>query len=231
MVSDIATILLESPFLAIFVVFWAGALASLSSCSLVRIPIVFGLIAGSTGSKKKPFLVLLFFVIGLIVSYTALGILLGALGDLTTKLITATKYIYAILGAMIILVGIFVTGIISSKPLNLHFHITEKFKNTGYFGAFGFGIVLSLIEMPTCPCCAPLLLIIASSVIAKGSYIYSILVFLSFAIGQSLPTIVVGTSTGLINYIIPRIERIEGYIRLIAGNILIVFGLYFIIIT
>ena len=231
MLSSIERILSDSPFIAVFVVFWAGTLASMSSCSLVRIPIVFGLVAGTTGSRKKSILSLLSFILGLVVSYTLLGVLLGIIGDMTSKLIPMTKYIYGILGVLIIIVGIFVSGIFSFKSLHLHYHIADKFKKTGYFGTFFFGIVLALIEMPTCPCCAPILLIIASSVIAKGSFAYSILVFISFAVGQSLPTLVIGMSTSIVKYLTPKIEKFEGYIRLVAGNILIVFGIYFILIA
>ena len=39
MTSILQRFLTESPFLAIFVVFWVGAIASLGSCTLVRMPI------------------------------------------------------------------------------------------------------------------------------------------------------------------------------------------------
>jgi len=231
MLSSIERILSDSPFIAVFVVFWAGALASMSSCSLVRIPIVFGLVAGTSGSRKKSILSLLSFISGLVISYTLLGILLGIAGDVTSRLIPITKYIYAALGVLIMIVGIFVSGLFPFRSLHLHSHIADRFKRTGYLGTFFFGIALALIEMPTCPCCAPILLIIASSVIANGSFAYSVLVFMSFAIGQSLPTLVIGMSTSIAKYLTPRIEKFEGYIRLVAGNILIVFGIYFILIA
>jgi cytochrome c biogenesis protein CcdA len=51
MVSSLERVLAESPFGAVFVVLWAGVLASLSSCLLVRVPVIFGLVV----SKRKPF--------------------------------------------------------------------------------------------------------------------------------------------------------------------------------
>ena len=42
MTSILQRFLTESPFLAVFVVFWVGAIASLGSCTLVRMPIVLG---------------------------------------------------------------------------------------------------------------------------------------------------------------------------------------------
>jgi cytochrome c-type biogenesis protein len=231
MLSNIERVLTVSPFLAIFVVFWAGALASLSSCSLVRIPIVFGLVAGTSDSKKKSILSLLFFILGLVFSYTLLGVFLTILGDFTSRLIPATRYLYTAFGILLVFVGILVVGLFKIKSLHFHFDISNKFKKTGYFGAFLFGIGLAFLEMPTCPCCAPVLLVIAGSVVLKSSYLYSIIIFISFALGQSLPSLVIGTSTGLVKYLTPRISKFEGYIRLVAGNILIVFGIYLVLIA
>jgi hypothetical protein len=40
MISILQKFLTESPFWAVFVVFWVGAIASLGSCTLVRLPIL-----------------------------------------------------------------------------------------------------------------------------------------------------------------------------------------------
>jgi cytochrome c biogenesis protein CcdA len=228
---DIQRFLIESPFLAIFIVFIAGSIASLSSCTLVRIPVVFSYIVGYSNSRRRAIFLLIFFVLGLILSYTVLGILLGIAGNFASKLITTSKYIFWVLGGLLIIAGIFLSGLFRLRSLHFHVHISEKFKNTNLFGAFVFGIVLALLEMPSCPCCAPVLLIIASTVFVSGSYLYAILVFISFAIGQSIPTLLIGTSTALVKYLTPRIQKFETYIRLVAGNILIIIGVYFVIIA
>jgi len=228
---DVQKFLTESPFLAILIVFIAGAIASLSSCTIIRIPIVFGYIAGSSNSKRRATFLLIFFVLGLILSYTVLGVLLGVAGNFTSKLINISKYIFWIIGGLLIVAGVFIVGLFRMRFLNFHTHISNRFKNTNLFGAFIFGIALALLEMPSCPACAPVLLIIASTVFVSGSYHYAILAFISFAIGQSLPTLLIGTSTSLVKYLTPKIEKFETYIRLVAGNILIVLGVYFVIIA
>jgi cytochrome c-type biogenesis protein len=228
---DIQKMLTESPFLAIFAVFLAGAISSLGSCTLIRIPLVFGYIAGYSDSRRKGIFLLVFFVIGLVISYATLGILLGLMGKLTLRLIGFSKYIYWVLGALIIVMGLIISGLFRLKLLNLHRHISNKIKVRNAFGAFIFGIFLALVEMPTCPCCAPVLLIIASTVFVSGSYFYAIIAFISFAIGQSLPTLIIGTSTTLIKYLTPKIEKFESVIRLVAGNILIAIGIYFVFIA
>lgn len=228
---DIQKLLSESQFLAIFAVFWAGAIASLGSCTLIRIPLIFGYIAGRSDSKRKGIFLVIFFVLGLVLSYTVLGILLGLLGQLTSQIISYSKYIFWILGGLLIIVGLIISGLLKIKLPIVQHNIGGKFKFTGILGAFIFGVFMAFVEMPTCPCCAPVLMIIASTVFVSGSYLYAVMAFISFAIGQSLPTLIVGTSTTLMKFLTPKLEKFESVIRLVAGNIIIVIGIYFVIIA
>ena len=87
LIQTIQQAMTETPVMAVFVVFWAGALASLSSCTLVRIPVVLGYMSGTTDSKGKSILMTLLFISGLIFSYTIFGVMLGFVGNLTYNLI------------------------------------------------------------------------------------------------------------------------------------------------
>ncbi len=232
MTSILQRFLTQSPFLAIFVVFWVGAIASLGSCTLVRMPIVLGYVAGASDSRKKSFLLSLFFVLGSILSYMILGMLLGAIGNFTIRLVRVSKYIFWILGVLLFLAGLFTSGLINLKFLSSHHHIKNRFRNVSFLGAFLFGMFFTFLEMPACPCyCGALLLVIAGIVIPKGSILYSMTIFSSFAIGQCIPLLAVGSSAGLVKYLTPRIARFEVYIRLVAGNVLMVLGIYFLIIA
>lgn len=228
---DVQKVLSEWPFLAIFVVFLVGAIGSMSSCTLIRIPLIFGYIAGHSDSKRKGIILIIFFVLGLILSYTILGIFLGLLGQLTSQMINFSKYLFWILGALLIIVGLIISGLLKIKLPIIQHNIGGKFKVTGILGAFIFGVFLALVEMPTCPCCAPILMIIASTVFISGSYLYAIMAFISFAIGQSLPTLIIGTSTTLMKFLTPKLEKFEPVIKLVAGNIIIAIGIYFVIIA
>lgn len=220
--------LAESPVLAIFVVFWAGAAASLGSCTLIRMPIVLGYVAGASDSRNRSLFLSVLFVLGCILSYTILGIFFGFMGNVATRLVQISKYVFWALGGLLFLVGLFISGLISLKSLSSHRHIKNRF-GAGSIGAFLFGIVFALLEMPSCPACGALLLIIGAAAAAKGSVLYSMVVFLFFAIGQSIPLLLVGSSASLVKYLSPGISRFEGYIRLAAGNVLIVLGIYFLI--
>ena len=231
MFPSIGKVITNTPFIAIFIVFLAGAISSMSSCTLVRIPVVSGYVASASKSKQKAILITLFFTSGLIVSYTILGVSFGFLTHFSGALIKASKYIYWLMGGILTISGLFLSGLINLRGAKHDCAVPDKFKHVGYLGAFIFGIVFAFLEMPTCPCCSSILLIIASVVVLKGSFLYSLIIFISFAIGQSFPILLIGSSTGLIKYLTPKIEKSEERIGLIAGNILIVLGICFIIIA
>ena len=222
--------LAQSPVLAIFVVFWVGAVASLASCTLIRMPIVIGYVAGTSDSRNRSLFLTVLFILGCILSYTILGAFFGFIGNIAVRLVRLSKYVFWALGGVLFLVGLFVSGLINLKSLPSHCHIKNRFRASS-IGAFLFGIVFALLEMPACPCCGALLLIIGSAVAAKGSIVYSMIVFLVFATGQGIPLLLVGSSASLVKYLSPRVSRFEGYIRLVAGNVLIVLGIYFFIVA
>lgn len=230
MTSILQKFLTESPFWAVFVVFWVGAIASLGSCTLVRMPILLGYVAGASDSRKRSFLLTLLFVLGSILSYMILGMLFGIIGNFAFKLVRISKYVFWTLGILLFLTGLFISGLIRLKIFSSHHHIKRRFRNVGLLGAFLFGVVFTFLEMPACPCyCGALLLVIAGIVIPKGSIVYSTIIFLSFAIGQCLPLLAVGSSASLVKYLTPRIARFDGHIRLAAGNVLMLLGIYFLI--
>lgn len=227
MTSILQKFLTESPFLAVFVVFWVGAIASMGSCTIIRMPVVLGYVVGASDSRKRSFLLTLLFVMGSIFSYTMLGMLFGVIGNFALRLVQISKYVLWTLGGLLFFIGLFVSGLINLKIFSSHHHVGNRFRNVSFFGAFLFGLVFALLEMPACPCCGALLLVIAGLVIPKGSVFYSMIIFMFFAIGQSIPLLAVGSSAGLVKYLTPRITRFEGHIRLVAGNVLIVLGIYF----
>ena len=77
---------------------------------------------------------------------------------------------------------------------------------------------------------------LASLVVTHNLAQYSVLIFVSFALGQSLPVLAVALSasfvkTDVIMFLATKIQRIEDHIDLIAGNVLITFGIYYLVIA
>jgi cytochrome c biogenesis protein CcdA len=92
-----------------------------------------------------------------------------------------------------------------------------------------------LLETPACPCCGAGILVLAGVVVAKDLSFFGLLLFASFALGQSVPVLAVGVLTGLVKSDVVRRMRthvcsIEQRIQLITGNVLMVLGVYLIIV-
>lgn len=236
MVSNIQKLIAEAPLLAVFLVFWVGALASLGSCTIVRVPVALGFIAGAADSKKKALLVTFFFVSGLVVAYTVFGIFLGMVGRVAFTIIQFNKYIFYFIGLLLLVAGLFISGLLKIKRLPRILQFRESFHHVTFLGAFTFGISFALAEMPTCPCCGGILLMLATLVVTHNLAPYAILIFISFALGQSFPVLAVALSasllkTDIIMLLASRIRRIEDHISLIAGNMLITLGIYYLVVA
>ena len=255
---DVRTILFNaienlSPF-TFLIIFIGTALLSLTSCSLIRIPIVLGFTSGMSTSRKDTLRMLSGFVIGSALTYTCLGILLGMGGKFLVINIEMTVYFYIISGIFLLLLGAYLLGFIPKFKPSLKNHCitthhskkinpfdkprstarglltvdTEHRRNINFLSSFMFGISFSFLEAPACPCCGPILLLLGTTVIARGEFLFAAGVFLSYAFGQNLPVIIACLSTESWRSITQRVPNGRVYSQIIAGTLLFCIGLYLI---
>jgi thiol:disulfide interchange protein DsbD len=235
-ISTIERLFSESP-PVLFIVFWIGAATSLSSCTVLRLPVVMGYVAGSGSSKGRALVLTALFTLGLIITYVLLGTVTAFTGGVIHKVVQINKYIFWLLGAVLFATGLLVSGVISVRFLPKGCRrIASGLSAASFPGAFLFGGLFGLLVMPACPCCGAGLLVLAGIVVAKHmSWSYSLAVFASFALGQSFPALAVGVLTSLlkpdlIRKLRTRMCSIEQRIQLVAGNVLMVLGIYFVIV-
>ena len=203
-----------------------GILASLSSCTIVRLPVIWGYITAAGESKRRSVFLSVSFTCGIIAVYTFMGFSLGVISNVTGKLLRISHYLYFFLGIMLLVSGIIFAGLIPIKQGWFHDLCETAIKHTKKnHSAFIFGMLFAFLETPACPACGAALMIIGSLVVMKGSWLYSSLVFLSFAIGQSIPVLVLGFSTSMFKYLTSKTLRMEKIMSFMAGNILIALGL------
>jgi cytochrome c-type biogenesis protein len=206
--------------------------ASLSSCTIARLPILRGLVSSTAQSKHKSFLLTIAFSCGLIISYTFIGMIFGAIAHMASRLIEMSRYLYLILGLLMILAGLFFVGLIPALNEGLNAHCEKAVKGVKTLpSAFIFGLLFAFLEMPACPCCGAVLLLIASLVAIKGSLLYSGAVFFSFALGQSVPILAIGFSTSVLKHVLPKTQHLEGMISFVVGNILIISGIFLVMLS
>ena len=188
-------------------------------------PVIWGYITAAGESRRRSVLLSLSFACGLIAVYALMGFALGFVFNLTGKLLGISQYLYFILGVILLILGIIFAGLIPMKQGWFHNGCETAIKHTKTnHSAFIFGMLFALLETPACPACGAALMVIGSLVVMKGSWLYSSLVFVSFAIGQSIPVLVLGLSTSMFKHLTSKTVRIEKGMSFVAGNILIALG-------
>jgi cytochrome c-type biogenesis protein len=195
-----------------------------------------GCVAGPGTSKKHGILLTLLFSLGLVISFVVLGSITAFTGGVIHKVLAVNKYIFWVLGIVLFGVGVWISGLLSLRSLPDQWQVIEnRLRKRGAVGTFLLGIVFGLLETPACPCCGAGILVLAGVVVAKDLSFFGLLLFASFALGQSVPVLAVGVLTGLVKSDVVRRMRthvcsIEQRIQLITGNVLMVLGVYLIIV-
>ncbi|UCD48851.1 MAG: sulfite exporter TauE/SafE family protein [Phycisphaerales bacterium] len=236
MISTLDKAVSESPAWALLTVFWIGAIASLSSCTVIRLPVVMGCMAGPGTSKKRGVVLTALFCLGLVVSYVLLGWITAFAGEVVHKVLALNKYVFWFLGVVLFGAGVWISGLLSLRSLPDQWQTNGgRLRRGGALGTFLLGGLFGLLETPACPCCGAGLLVLAGVVVSKELSSFGLLVFASFALGQSVPVLAVGVLTGLVKpdfvrRVRTRICSIEQRIQLIAGNVLMVLGVYLIVV-
>jgi cytochrome c biogenesis protein CcdA len=226
----------ESPFWALTLVFWIGAVASLSSCTVIRLPVVLGYVAGSGDSRRRSLLLTCLFAAGLVVSYMLIGATAAFAGGVVHGLLHTSKFLFWTLGTGLFIVGVLVSGLVGAGRLPQRWqHIGERLGKARPAGAIVLGLLLGLVMMPACPLCGAGLLVLATLVVAKNLSLYGLALFFSFALGQSVPLLAVGVlatlvKPDLVKRIRTRLCSAEQRVQLLAGNLLMVAGIYFVVV-
>jgi cytochrome c biogenesis protein CcdA len=190
-----------------------GVVAGMNPCCLALYPAVIGACCGVRGETiKRPLGNAVAFVLGIAAAVAALGVVAADIGRITAM---ATPVRYAI-ASLPILMGVWRLGWIQ-LPLT-----TPKALRPGIWGAFGTGLLLSLIIGP---CGTPMLASVLSFAAYKRSLVYGGLLLFLYGVGNGLPLLMVGTAAG---GVLKRVEssRFGAWMDPIVGGLLIVFGLY-----
>ena len=219
--NHFANLLSNNVALALIVALIAGIISSFSPCVLSSIPLIIGYVGGYSGKDKKlAFKYSLFFCIGLIITFTALGAASAVLG----KLMTGTGgWWYIVLGIVMLIVGLQLLGVIEWK--NHSCRIPNKRK--GILGAFFLGILGGIFSSP---CSTPVLIAILSFVAGKGSILTGILMLILYSIGHCVLILIAGTSIGFVEGLSKSNKTLVfgKILKIVLAFIVILLGFYLI---
>jgi len=215
--------------------FVAGTAVSLSLCAVVRLPIVLAYVAGAARSKWHGVVLSILFVSGLIAGMGLLGITATSADEGLRRILYVNRYLFWVLGAALFVAGVLFSGLISPTLLPARWQrAAQRLAKTSSPGAFLLGSAFGLLQTPTCPDCGTAIETLSGA--AGGSVLQGLVLFMVFAAGQGVIMLAVGV---LFSLLMPRLLptlrtrmcSIEERIQLLAGNMLMILGIYFVIVS
>jgi cytochrome c-type biogenesis protein len=211
------------------VAFTSGLLSFLSPCVLPVIPSYLSFISGvsleeMTGARarsvvrRRVVLNSLAFILGFSVVFVSLGVSASFLGGLFASY---RRFIRLAGGALIILVGVYMMGVLKIPALDRYFQVNLKDKPAGYLGSALIGVTFAVAWIP---CVGPILGAIltwaaTSSRVSEGVFLLS-----SYAAGLAVPFFLSAVAINSFFQFSQAFRRYIGYVHAVAGVLLVIVG-------
>lgn len=210
--------------LTYFLVFLAGLLTSFTPCIFPMIPITISILGSDLENKTRAqsFIRSLFYVLGIALTYSVLGVIAALTGSIFGKALTS-KWV---LTGLVILFFTMALSMWGAFELQLPAFIRNKFgagKSTGYSGAFGMGLVAGLVASP---CVGPVLVSILSFVSTTQNIWLGFTLLFTFAVGLGLLFIAIGLSGQLLKKL-PKSGPWMEFIKFVLGFLMYGASLYY----
>jgi len=196
-------------------VFLAGIVASLSPCVYPLIPITLSLFgARGASSRLRGFTLSLVYVLGIAVTYSALGVLAATTGGLFGSALQSGWVVGAI-ALVFFAMGLSMVGVFE---LQLPESVNERLNQLGggeggrFLTAFVMGTVAGVIAAP---CVGPPLVAVLAFVAQKGSVATGVSLLSVYSLGMGLLFIVLGTFTQFL----ARMPKSGGWMEVVKGTL------------
>jgi thiol:disulfide interchange protein DsbD len=205
-------------------VFIGGLALNLTPCVYPLIPITVGYFGGqSEGSTTKLFFMGILFILGLAVTYSAIGVITSLTGAVFGALLQNPIVILAVVAILLIL-SLSMFGV-------YEFKLPDKLVNKaggakgGLYGAFFMGLTMGIVAAP---CIGPFVLGLVTYVATKQDPYFGFLLFFVLAVGLGTPYLFLAVFSGKIKKL-PRAGEWMDAVKHIFGFILVGMALYFLL--
>ena len=207
--------------LLIGLVFLSGLALNLTPCVYPLIPITLGFFSRQTGGKKGgTFGLALVYVLGMSVTYSALGVFAALSGSLFGAWLQKPAVLISI-AAIVIALALSMFGLFEIQAP--HFITDRTGSKSGAAGALTMGLFVGFVAAP---CIGPFVLSLLTYVAARGSAPLGFGLFFTLAMGLGLPYLVLGTVSGSLKAL-PRSGEWMTAVRRVFGFALVALAVYF----
>ena len=207
--------------LVLSLVFLSGLALNLTPCVYPLIPITVGFFARQgSGKTSRTFGLALAYVLGMSVTYSALGVFAALSGSLFGAWLQKP----AVLVGIALLVVALALSMFGLYEIQAPHALTDRTgSKAGPLGALTMGLFVGFVAAP---CIGPFVLSLLTYVAAKGSVPTGVGLFFTLAMGLGLPYLVLGTVSGSLSKLPRSGEWMEG-VRRVFGFALLALAVWF----
>lgn len=206
----------SASFAAAGVAFLAGLAFSFNPVALASIPVSLAYVTRAR-DPSRAFLYGGMFILGMILTHVALGLVAGLGGKWAAALLGRAWGL--VLGPLLIVLGLMWAGWLRIPLPSIGFRATRP---TAASGAFLLGIPFAVA---VCPVCTPALVVLLGVTAGLGSVALGVVLLLAFALGRAVPIALGALAMSWLEHL-QSFSRYRRVIEIAGAVILIVMGLY-----
>jgi thiol:disulfide interchange protein DsbD len=207
-------------YIALLLFFIGGVLLSLTPCVLPLVPVLLAMLSNLNKNKISA---TAFYVLGICVTYTIIGIFAALTGNLIS-IYLQNDYVILISAILFIIFALSMFGLFEiTIPSRFQTYLNKKtnaISGNRYIGIFFLGMISSLILSP---CVAPPLASAIVYISQTGNVVLGGTSLFLMALGMSLPLLVIGISSKQINQKLKILGEIP---KIILGFILLTTAIF-----
>ncbi|MBP6875694.1 MAG: thioredoxin family protein [Candidatus Eisenbacteria bacterium] len=221
--SRVNDALAKKSFLAFLLVFIGGILTSFTPCVYPMIPITISYVGGRAKNRAHGFILSLFFVLGIAIMYSALGILAASTSFIFGAAMQSPIVLLVVAGIFAAMGASMLGAFDLALPSGLQGRLTSGAQRGGVIGAILMGMVTGLVASP---CVGPVLVVLLTFVAQSGSVFLGFWLLFTFACGLGLLFLVLGTFAGAIQAL-PGAGSWMDTVKHVFGVLLIGVAIYY----
>ncbi len=220
--ADLAAVLSSKGLALFFAFLFLGGLAlNLTPCVYPIIPITIGFFGGqSAGKAGRPFGLASVYVLGMALTYSALGVAAALSGKLFGSALQS-PWVLAGIAAVLVALSLSMFGLYDINPPR--FLMNRAGAKTGIGGAFGMGLLVGVVAAP---CLGPFVLGLLTFVAARRDPLLGFAMFFVLSLGLGLPYLFLATFSGALAKL-PKAGAWMVEIKKVFGFVLLAMAAYF----
>jgi len=207
---------------AFLLVFLGGLLSSLTPCVYPVIPITISFIGGRSKGKLHGFIQSLFFVAGMALVYSSLGLMAAVTGG-SFGAIGQSPVVQSVIAGIFL---VFAASMFGAFEMQLPSSLSEKLQSGDKSGPLGAVLMGAITGFIAAPCVGPIIAALLVFIASTQSLALGFFLMLSYALGMGVLFLVIGTFAGALNSL-PGAGGWMETVKKFFGVVMVAMAIYF----